>query len=115
MVLKFIPCTVGVNKNVSFDDGIGAENFIKSAIIYEDVLKSLGIGHVPVQLAKDETAIIRKVCFNQVDYTLVGFCGEENPVSGKHICEKKCLVKVGDGEDGYNKIINAFAYVSIGT
>ena len=44
--------------------------------------------------------------------SLLGFCGQNNP---EHQCEDKCDIRVGDGEDGYPTIVEAFATKRIRT
>ena len=61
-------------KDIELEEGIVEENFVKIAKIYE-VLNTLSLGKVPVQLSEDETAISRKVCYDQKNDTLVAFCG----------------------------------------
>ena len=98
-------------KNLELVDGIAEENFVKIAMIYKDALRSLNINVALVQLSEDETAIIKKVTYNQRDDTLVGFCGKSGDA---HQCMTNCVIKVGDGEEGYNTIVDAFKTHTIG-
>ena len=70
------------------------------------------MGHVPVLAAETGTGIISQISYNQRTDELLGFYG----VKGT---EQKCLgyftVSVGDGEEGYKKIVNAFEHYKIGT
>ena len=91
-------------KDIDLEEGIVEENFVKIAKIYEEAL-TLSLGKVPVQLSEDGTAIIRKVCYDQKNDTLVGFCGD---AGDNHVCKENCLIVVGDGEEGYNTIVQAF-------
>ena len=69
---------------------------------------------VPVQLGEDEdgTSIVSKVSYDQKTDSLTGFCGENGP---NRQCQANFSVIVGDGEDGYNVIREAFARNRIGT
>ena len=62
-------------------EGIERQNFIKVESIYRQAMESLGLHRVPVEISEDETAIIRKVCYDQKADTLVGFCGPVGPYS----------------------------------
>ena len=72
----------------------------------------MSLGKVPVQLSEDETAVVRRVCYDQKNDTLVGFCG----LAGEnHVCKENCAIVIGDGEEGYNTIIQAFKSYIIGS
>ena len=67
---------------------------------------------VPVLAAEDETAIIGHVTYHQNTDELFGFCG----VNGQqHACLDHFAVVVGDGEEGFTTIVNAFKEYKIGT
>lgn len=67
---------------------------------------------VPFLAAEDETAIIGRVTYHQDTDELFGFCG----VNGEHhACLDHFAVVVGDGEEGFTAIVNAFKEYKIGT
>ena len=66
---------------------------------------------IPVLAAEDETYIIRKIVYNQATDELLGFCGVKGP---KHKCLDYFTV-VGNEEEGYNSIVNAFDQYKIST
>ena len=51
----------------------------------------------------------------QVDDTLVGFCGETNPEGGTHQCLEDCTITIGNGEEGFKKITEAFKNMTVGS
>ncbi len=90
---------------------INGEYFMKVGEIYKGIVEKRNLPRVPVFMAEDETAIIGKITYNQKTDELVGFCGQEGLY---HRCEQDFRVKVGDGEDGYNNIVQAFQQNKIG-
>ena len=99
-------------KDIDLEEGIVEENFVKITRIYEEALNTLSLGKVPVQLSEDETAIVRRVCYDQKNDTLVGFCGL---AGDNHACKENCVIVIGDGEEGYNTIIQASKSYIIGS
>ena len=93
-------------------EGIRRQNIIKVGSIYRQAMESLGLHRVPVEISEDETAIIRKVCYDQKADTLVGFCG---PVRLDHTCTAHYRVKVREEVTGYNNIVQAFDNNVIGS
>lgn len=68
-------------------------------------MRNLGIKHVPVLAAEDETAILGQISYGESSDELLGFCG----VGGAdHKCLDSFTVVVGNGVQGYNTIVNAF-------
>jgi len=61
-------------------------------------------GPVPMILSKDETKVKGRVSWEAKWDTLVGFCGAKVD----HVCFTKFKPVVGDGEEGYNKVLDAF-------
>ena len=99
------------NESLHLSEGIAEANFVKIVDIYKNIMSSLGLSKVPVQISEDETAIIRKITYDQANDTLVGFCGS----SVDNQCEENFLVRVGEGEDGYRNIVSAFENSIIGS
>ena len=58
-----------------------------------------------MEFSEDQTAIIKRIVYDQRNDTLVGFCGVE---CSEHECQQNFTICVGDGEDGYNNILKAF-------
>ena len=110
--LKSTLCTTGESRKILIWEGIVKENFIKIARIYAEALNTLSLGKVPVQLSEDETAIVRRVCYDQKNDTLVGFYGL---AGDNHVCKENCAIVIEDGEEGYNTIIQAFKSYIIGS
>lgn len=67
---------------------------------------------VPVLAAEDETGIIAQIVYNQATDELLGVCGVKGP---EHKCLDYFTVVVGNGEEGYNSIVNVFDQYKIGT
>lgn len=86
--------------------GIVEETFIHLANTYAKHMADLGLkaGCVPTLVAEDETVIKRSVYWNAKDDCLIGFCG----ILENHACEPSFTVKVGSGDTGYKKIVDAF-------
>ena len=78
-------------KDIDLEEGIVEENFVKIARIYEEALNTLSLGKVPVQLSEDETAVVRRVCYDQKNDTLVGFCGL---AGDNHVCKENCAIVI---------------------
>lgn len=70
------------------------------------------VGPVPVLAAEDETGIIGQISYNQKTDELLGFCGV---IGTEHKCLDYFTVSVGDGEEGYKSVVNAFQRYKIGT
>ena len=67
---------------------------------------SASLPRVPVLLAEDGTAITPAVQYVAERITLLGLCGELSPFQQ---CADACEIPVGDGEEGYQNIIDAFS------
>ena len=106
------PIPMGEAISVTTNEGIERQNFIKVQSIYCQGMESLGLHRVHVEISDDETAIIRKVCYDQKADTLVGFCG---PVRLDHTCTAHYRVKVREEVTGYNNIVQAFDNNVIGS
>ena len=76
------------------------------------MLEKLKCGRVPVEMSEDETAIVKEVRYLQESDELVGYCGVG---SEEHKCIDDFVVKVGEGVEGYNRIVNAFNDYQIGS
>ena len=90
---------------VNLDGGLEESNFKVLGKVYSEAMRNLNIKHVPVLAAEDETAILGQISYSEGNDELLGFCG----VSGAdHKCLDLFTVVIGDGEQGYNTIVNAF-------
>ena len=92
--------------------GIKEENFQKIADIYKDIIKLKNISPVPFQASEHETAIVGKVPYAQDTDMLYRFCciyGDD------HKCLDDFVVNVGQGQEGYDTIRNAFQNFKIRT
>ena len=97
---------------VDISGGIQESNLKKLGPLYKEAMANITSSSVPVLAAEDETAIIGHVTYHQDRDELLGFCG----VNGQHhACLDHFAVKVGDGEEGFTNIINAFKEYKIGT
>jgi len=68
-------------------------------------MSNIQVKNVPVLAAEDETAAISHVSYSEATDEVLGFCG----VDGADQCLDKFTVVVGNGEQGYNAIVNAFS------
>ena len=93
-------------------DGMAEQNFKQIGNIYREAMEKLKIGKVPVQLSEDETAIVKRVVYDEKSDQLIGFCGVEED---GHKCIADFVVDIGDGEAGYHNIVNAFNKYRIGS
>lgn len=98
--------------SVSLDPGLHENNFVKLTESYKATLEIKKLPRVPVLFAEDETAIIACIEYAQDRDILLGFCGEK---ADNHQCVDNCIVTVGDGQEGYDTIVNAFQQKRIGT
>ena len=90
---------------VHLDGGLEESNFKVLGKLYSEAMRNLGIKHVPVLAAEDETAILGQISYSESSDELLGFRG----VSGAdHKCLDSFTVVVGNGVQGYNTIVNAF-------
>lgn len=90
---------------------------LKIIVIYsESIAKQLKIkgsggSLVLVLVVEDEIVVISKIMYSQEKDELLGFCG----VKGlNYQCFDYFIVKVGDGEEGYNIIFSVFRNNVIG-
>lgn len=96
---------------VHLDGGFEENNFKVLGKLYKEAMSNLGVKHVPVLAAEDETAILGQISYSERTDELLGFCG----VTGAdHKCLDYFTVVVGNGEQGYNTIVNAFNEYKIG-
>ena len=97
---------------IDISGGIQETNFKKLGPLYKEAMANVKSSSVPVLAAEDETAIIGRVTYHQDTDELFGFCG----VNGQqHACLDHFAVVVGDGEEGFTTIVNAFKEYKIGT
>ena len=96
---------------VDISGGIQETNFKKLGPLYKEAMANIKSSSVPILAAEDETAIIGRVTYHQDTDELFGFCG----VNGQHACLDHFAVVVGDGEEGFTTIVNAFKEYKIGT
>ena len=97
---------------VTIELGISNKTFERVAALYKELMSRHSIPMVPVLAAEDETAIVSKIMYAEDKDELLGFCG----VAGtEHKCMDKFQVIVGEGEEGFHCIVNAFKDYKIGT
>ena len=88
----------------NLDGGLEESNFKVLGKVYSEAMRNLNIKHIPVLAAEDKTAILGQISYSEETDELLGFCR----VSGAdHKC-LDCFNVIGDGEQGYNTIVNAF-------
>ena len=80
-------------------------NFDKVRKIYQDLMTEHNIKSVLVEMAKDETSIVRHLTYCQKSDLIIGSCGPESPV---HQYLKYYVHKFGDGEGAYDALVNFF-------
>ena len=86
-------------------NGVQLNQFVISLTLQSYAVKQVNHTKCPVEVAEDETAIIQEVRYHQEADILTEFCG----INGEnHQCLDDFVVKVGNGEDGYRVITNAF-------
>ena len=95
-----------------YEANLNESNFAYIRSMIMQIKAKKNIPCVPVLLAEDETAIVRTVHYSADRDILLGFCGPDRP---GHQCQDDCFIPVGDGEDGYNNIVDAFRDMKIGT
>ena len=91
--------------------GLSEQNFIVMQEIYLNTMKN-DLPRVPVLIAEDETAVEGKIEYDQAKDAMLGFCGRQGI---DHQCEDNVEIVVGDGEHGYQQIVDAFQTYKIGT
>ena len=99
-------------KDVQLSVGLSLHNFQTVSKIYKDIMAKHEIPKVPVLLAEDETAIIGRLDYCAKQDLLLGSCGYE---ALDHKCVDNFTIEVGEGEDGYKVIVNAFKECRVGT
>ena len=62
--------------------------------------------------SRAETAIVSQVSYSEATDELLGFCGVDG---ADHKCLDKFTIVVGNGEQGYNAIVNTFSDCKIGS
>lgn len=91
---------------------LDADLFKQLGTIYCNIKSQLHIDHsVPVLCAEDETPIIKEVRWDAANDSLVGFCG----LAKDHKCMSCDSVVVGDTDDSYERIAEAFRTMVVGT
>lgn len=91
--------------------------------IYDRAMEQHNIarGSVPFMLSEDETCCQSRVYWDRNKDELWNFCGAKCPCVGKcncgkpHVCQSSLTIKIGEGRDGYERLINAFNNHKIGT
>ena len=107
--LRSTPFIVGAT-SIELDGGIKETNFKQLSVLYKKAMARGKVGPVPVLEAEDETGIIGQISYNQRTDELLGFCGVKGT---EHKCLDYFTVSVGEGEEGYKSIINAFEQCKI--
>ena len=98
-------------KGVLFILGEHADIFSSIASIYTDAKAVHGIsGPIPVILAEDETKVCGRISWEARTDTMLGFCGPKE----SHTCIADYKPKVGDGHEGYNKLMESFKLNKVG-
>ena len=98
-------------KKIELELGLQEKNFAVLASVYSEAMKKIAASEVPVECSEDETAIIQEVTYHQENDILLGFCGTNGD---NHVCSDRFCVEVGEGEPGYERVINAFNENKIG-
>ncbi|CAM6094641.1 unnamed protein product [Calypogeia fissa] len=94
-----------IKKEFHYIAGESAVQFRHIGKTYGKLKEQLGItGPVPFIIAEDETSVPKMIRWVSTTDTLMGFCGTK----ADHKCMHNFTVVVGDGEDGYNWIVDAF-------
>lgn len=93
-------------KALCYHTGLREDVFKHVAEVYNHHMTKNGLrmGSVPVIIAEDETVVKRMVRWVARDDHLIGFCGKKED----HSCISNFVVLVGNGEDGYNRIMDSF-------
>ena len=90
---------------VQFIAGEHASLFAAVANIYREAKSAHGVqGQVPIILAEDETKVKTRISWEARSDGLVGFCGSKED----HICVSSFKPVVGNGESGYDAIVDSF-------
>ncbi|MCO5581472.1 hypothetical protein L7F22_035357 [Adiantum nelumboides] len=96
----------GQREATQFIPGIHGYIFDVIAEIYQKEKEKHRItSKIPFILVEDETAIKKRIRWNAKDDLLVGFDGYK---TDDHECMTTCMIKVGEGQEGYDKIVDAF-------
>ena len=77
-------------------------------------MEKFEISKVPWLAAEDETAIEPIIVYHQETDELLGFCGKLTDNPKEHQCLVDFHLYVGDDDDSYNRIVNAFNEYKIG-
>ncbi|MCO5573933.1 hypothetical protein L7F22_027711 [Adiantum nelumboides] len=102
----------GQREATQFIPGIHGSIFDAIAEIYQKEKEKHRItSKIPFILVEDETAIKKRIRWNAKDDTLVGFDGYK---TDDHECMTTCMIKVGEGQEGYDKIVDAFQNCVVG-
>ena len=96
------------SESKSVKSGLSVENFQMVSSIYEAIKTDA----CSSSLAEDETAIVGAVQYLPEKDVTTCFCGEAGP---HHQCSLNAEVVVGNGIEGYQNIVNAFATKKIAT
>jgi hypothetical protein len=99
-------------KGIQFIAGEHAIIFQCVASIYMEAKKAHGItGPILVLLAEDETKVKSRIAWESQTNSLLGFCGTKE----SHVCVSCFKPKVGDGQVGYDNVMDAFRNDKIGS
>lgn len=91
--------------------GLCEKTFEHLSCLYKSIKEALGIHTpVPVLCAEDETPILKEVRWHPGVDALIGFCGAKED----HTCIRPAMIVVGDHDESYSVIENAFRDYEIG-
>ena len=93
---------------IDFKPGITEENFKQLFLLLKGLMDRNSIPKVPWLTAEDETAIEKNITYLQENDELLGFCGKETENSKDHVCLSNFHIIIGDDDESYAKMINAF-------
>lgn len=89
------------------------KNVIAVAELYKKAKDTIGLStQVPCIMAEDETAIIPRPEYQQATDLILGFCGVKG---ADHVCEDVFTVRVGDDNDAYDHLRQAFINFQVAT
>ncbi len=78
---------------------------IAHQILEKAIERSSLTGPLPAETSEDETYIIGRTVYDQKSDQLLGMCGLKGQ---NHQCSNQVSVVVGEGEDGYTRIVDTF-------
>ena len=80
--------------------------FEKVRKMYQDLMTEHNIKSALVEIAEDETSLVRHLTYCQKSDLIIGSCEPESP---DHQCLEYYVHKVGDNEGAYNALVNFFS------